>query len=262
MEYKDYIYNGDCIEFMRDCMDYNSVDVILTSPPYNTARSNMDYFNDTKKGRYTKRYVDLNDMKTDEEYFLWTFKVFEGFDKVLRPNGVVLYNINYATRTHESFINLISDIQRNTNFGVADIISWKKKSGLPNTASPNKLTRIWEPVFVFCRHDEYKTFNANKKVVSQSKGTGQKNYENIFNFIEARNNDGSCDIHKATYSTELCEELLKRYARDGSVVFDPFIGTGTTAIAAMNLGHSYIGCEIYKDYYELALDRIKEKSAQ
>lgn len=65
------------------------------------------------------------------------------------------------------------------------LLSGKKKSALPNNVSHNKLTRICEFVFVFCRKNEYKTFVANKQVKSQSK-TGQKYYENIFNFIEAK----------------------------------------------------------------------------
>lgn len=69
-------------------------------------------------------------------------------------------------------------------------------------------------------------FRTNKKVKSIRKDNpNQKYYENIFNFIEAKNNDGSCP-YKATYSTELCTKLLDIYAPIGSVVYDPFIGTG------------------------------------
>ena len=121
----------------------------------------------------------------------------------------------------------------------------------------SELTRICEDVFVFVRKNEYDTFTANKKIVSLSKRTKQKNYENVYNYIEAKNNDGSCKIHKATYSTEFCEKLLKIYGREGFIVYDPFIGTGTTALAARNLNMNYIGSEIYKDYYKLTLDRLK-----
>jgi DNA modification methylase len=94
-------------------------------------------------------------------------------------------------------------------------------------------------------------------VVSLSKGTGQKNYQNIYNFIEAKNNDGSCKIHKATYSSDLCSKLLEIYGKEGFIVYDPFIGTGTTAIAAKQMGMKYIGSEIYGDYYDLAKERIE-----
>lgn len=243
---------------MREHINPHSVDIVLTSPPYNTARSNCDFHNDTKKGRYTVRYVDFNDNKSPEEYSQWTIDIFNEFDKVLKENGVILYNISYGKHTHESFFLLIGDIIRNTNFTVADKITWKKKTAVPNTASPNKLTRICEDVFVFVRKNEYDTFASNKKVVSFSRGTGQKNYENIYNYIEAKNNDGSCKIHKATYSTEFCEKLLKIYGKEDFIVYDPFIGTGTTALAARNLNMRYIGSEIYKDYYDLSKDRLKD----
>lgn len=254
------LYNADCLEVMQSDIDEKSIDIVLTSPPYNTARNGCDFFNDTKKRRYTTRYVDFNDCKTSAEYADWTIRVFNGFDRVLKDNGVVLYNISYGVHTHESFWNLIADIQRNTDFTVADCIIWKKKCAVPNCASPNKLTRICEFVFVFCRKGEYNTFKANKKVVSLSKGTQQKNYENVMNFIEAKNNDGSNALHKATYSTELCEKLLSVYGHDGDVVFDPFIGTGTTALAAMNLNMEYLGCEIYKPYYDMAMEKIRKNN--
>ena len=126
---------------------------------------------------------------------------------------------------------------------------------MPNNVSKNKLTRIVEHVFVFCRKDEFKTFNCNKQVKSYSK-TGQAYYENVFNFVEAKNNDGSCKLNKATYSSELCEKLLSLYGKEGNVVFDPFMGTGTTAVACKRLKMKYLGTEISKDQCVYAEDRI------
>ena len=99
------------------------------------------------------------------------------------------------------------------------------------------------------------TFNSNKQVVSLSK-RGQKNFENVYNFIEARNNDGACNLNKATYSSDLCIKLLNIYAKPNSVVFDPFIGTGTTAVACKILGHSYIGSELSSNQCDFAANRI------
>lgn len=252
----DVIYNEDCKVTMSEHIDENSVDIILTSPPYNTARTNCDFHNDTKMGRYTVRYVDFNDNKTPEEYSKWTIEIFRLFDKILKKNGVVLYNMSYGKHTHDSYFKLIGEIIDNTGFSVADRLTWEKTNAVPNTASPNKLTRKVEDVYVFCRTDEYDTFNCNKRVVSLSKGTGQKNYENIYNIIKAKNNDGPCKIHKAIYSTDLCEQLLRIYAKEGNIIYDPFIGIGTTALAARNLNMHYIGSEIYPDYYELAIRKI------
>ena len=156
--------------------------------------------------------------------------MFNEFDKVLSKNGIILYNLSYGSENPNVMWMTLGDIVRKTNFMIADCIIWKKKSALPNNVSHNKLTRITEFVFVICRENEFKTFNANKKITKQN-NKGQNYYENVYNFIEAPNNDGSCNLNKATYSSELCEKLLNIYANQDSIVYDPFMGTGTTAIA-------------------------------
>ena len=88
----------------------------------------------------------------------------------------------------------VTAVVTQTDFTIADVIVWKKSNALPNSCSPNRLTRIWEFVFVFCRKGELKTFRCNKRVTSLRK-TGQKAYENISNFIEAKNNDETCLLY-------------------------------------------------------------------
>lgn len=198
---------------------------------------------------------------TDDEYASWTKNLFDEFDKILEKNGVILYNISYGSENPNAMWVALEAI-RKTNFMIADVIIWKKKSALPNNVSHNKLTRITEFVFVICRKDEFKTFQANKQVKSVSK-TGQKFYENIFNFIEAPNNDGSCKLNKATYSSELVLKLLETYASENDKIYDPFMGTGTTAIGCMKFygGEDKnnlvcIGSEISEAQVQFAKDRI------
>lgn len=151
---------------------------------------------------------------------------------------------------------VIADIIRNTEFTVADCIAWKKKNALPNNVSPNKCTRIVEYVFVFCRKSEYRTFHANKTVKSISK-SGQKFYDVMYNYINAANNDGANKLNKATFSTELVLKLLNMYANKNSIVYDSFIGTGTTAVACKQFGCKCIGSELSEAQYEYALERLK-----
>ena len=237
-------------------MQMGGVDIILTSPPYNTARTCK-----TQRSidNYENRYDIHLDNMTADEYIDWTENIFNSYDKILKPNGVVLYNISYGNENPDLMWLVIAEIIKRTNFMVADCIIWKKNSALPNNVSPNKLTRITEFVFVFCRKNEYKTYNSNKQVKSISH-TGQKFYENIFNFIEAKNNDGSCKLNKATYSSELCEKLLKIYAKPNAIVYDSFMGTGTTAVACKRLGLHCIGSELSEAQCEFANNRLKEVS--
>lgn len=234
------IYNEDCLETMKRDVMQNNIDVIITSPPYNTSR-----VGDSDK--YASRYDLFEDSKTDDEYLDWTINIFNGYNDILKENGCILYNLSYSSENTHLIWFTISAIIQKTNFTVADTIVWKKKNALPNNTSKNKLTRIVEYIFVFVRKDEYKTFHTNKKITSTSEKTGQDYYENIMNFIEARNNDGSNKLNKATFSTELVSKLLDIYAKPNSIIYDSFIGIGTTAKACIEKDLKYIGSEISKE---------------
>lgn len=209
----NHIYNEDCMQTMKR-MGEHSVDVILTSPFYNTnkkAGNNRTLLNTKVKESYEYVRYDVHvDNMTDEEYNNFTVDLFNNFDRILVENGVVIYNINYGSDNPEGMFKAINSILCETNFTIADVFSWKKINALPNSVSKNKATRICEFIFIFCRRNEYKTFNCNKSVVSV-RDNGQKMYSTFYNFIEAKNNDGPCPYNKATYSSELCEKLLYIY---------------------------------------------------
>ncbi len=65
-------------------------------------------------------------------------------------------------------------------------------------------------------------------------------------------------VHPTQKPTELITQILSDYSKEGDLVFDPFMGSGTTAIACINLNRHYIGCELEKKYYDIALKRIEE----
>ena len=259
------IYNEDCFETMKLMAESNQkVDIILTSPPYNTSKKTM-----TKKAmdNYDCRYDTFNDFKSADDYIKWTIDLFNAYDSVLNKDGVVLYNLSYASNCTSGNLDsvgmtwlVVADIIRNTDFMVADCIAWKKKQALPNNVNKNKCTRIVEYVFVLCRKDEYKTYNANKEVTSVSR-TGQKFYEVMYNFIEAPNNDMSCKLNKATFSSDLVYKLLNMYANNSSIVYDSFMGTGTTAIGCLKYGCNYIGSELSKEQCAFAQERIDNYKA-
>ena len=255
---KVYFYNEDCIKNMDRMTEKNfKIDLVLTSPPYATSRSTVK----TEKAieTYNRRYDICLDNMNDEEYCNWTVDIFNHFDKVLNKDGVILYNISYGSENPSVMWLAISDILKRTNFMIADCIIWKKKSALPNNVG-NKLTRITEFVFVICRKSEFKTYKINKKVKSVREDTGQKYYENVYNFIEARNNDGACKLNKATYSSDLCLQLLDIYATPNTVVFDPFMGSGTTGVACEKFCQEdtmmCIGCELSADQIAFSKERL------
>ena len=254
------IFNENCSETMEKMRRFNeSIDIVLTSPPYNTGRpSTSERSRNNNEGRYD---VHLDTM-TATEYRNWCVNLFEDFDTILNENGIVLWQVSYGndasvnTESIGLMWGVLSDIIDKTNFTIADRIVWKKSNALPNNVSKNKLTRITEDVYVFCRKKEIKTFNANKPVSKVGKN-GQTFYKNIYNYIEAPNNDGKCDLNKATYSSSLCEQLLDIYAMENAKVYDPFMGTGTTAVACKRMNLTCYGSEISEAQCAYAKERIK-----
>ena len=250
------IFNEDCLETMKN-MAEKTIDIVLTSPPYNNSRtSHTDYCME----EHICNYALYDDNKPNEEYCQWICDIFDGYNKILKPNGVVLFNISYGSENPTVMFECICDICRKTSFMIADVITWKKRSALPNNTSPNKCTRICEYVCVFCRKEEYDTFKTSKAVKSYS-GTGQPYYSSIFNFIEADNNDGTNKLNNATFSSEFVCKLLEMYLPNGIdkkdiLVYDNFMGTGTTAYVCNKLGINCYGSEIDPEQVEYAMNRI------
>lgn len=257
------IYTEDCLVTMKEHIDEKSVDIVLTSPPYCTcnrggknSKNNLNETHANPKFYPSLRYDMFSDNMSEEEYIDWTINLFNSFNRILKNDGCILYNISYSSNRRDMLFLTIAEILKKTDFSLADMIIWKKRTALPNNTSPNKLTRIVEPVFVLARKDDMDTFICNKKVVSVRERTGQKMYENVYNFLEAPNNDGACKLNRATYSSELCEKLLNLYGKSGMTVYDPFMGTGTTAVACKRLGMNYIGSELSPAQTEFAINRI------
>lgn len=247
------IFNEDCLITMDREELQKKVDIIITSPPYNTSRVGA-------ADKYSSRYDEYKDKMSDEQYCDWTVKIFEGYDKVLKKDGCVLYNLSYSSENTQLIWLVISDIIKRTNFTTADCIVWKKSNAIPNNVSKNKLTRIVEYIFVFARKSELKTFNANKKIVGRIERTNQAIFENLYNFIEAKNNDGSNPLNKATFSTDLIKKLMAVYALPNSLVYDSFMGIGTTAKACIEMDMQYVGSEISEKQIEYFWENQKKNS--
>lgn len=242
------LYNGDCIEVMSQLVaDGIKVDKIITSPPYNIIRPEA-----TDRGYdvYQDRLI------TNDEYIDWTLKVFECYDKLLNPNGCICYNLSYGTENTEAMSLTVAEIIKQTEFTLADVLVWKKYCASPNNMSCNKMTRICEFVYVFCRRSEFDTFTCNKRIVSYRE-TNQPNYENMFNFFTAQNNDESQELNKATFSTDFVYNLMDRYVKPTDIVLDNFSGTGTTMIACESRDVRSIGIELSKKQCAYAVKRLK-----
>lgn len=249
-------YNEDCfvtIERMKE--EYIHPNVVLTSPPYNMTK---------RKGGVsdTGRYDVYMDFKPTGEYIKNTVKLFNGLDDIVQPDGTILFNFSYSIENPSLPYQLVNAIVEETEWEVVDTIIWQKNNGIPFPANPRRLSRIWEFVFVFARKSEIGTYFINKKVTKIAEKTKQKYYEIYYNWIKAKNNDGSTPkLNQATYSTDLCKQLLSLYSDKDFLVYDPYMGTGTTANACKELGMNYIGSEISKAQVDYSIERLSKNGS-
>ena len=264
---------------MREHIDPHSVDVIITSPPYNNSRDNKDRTNMIDGhcksanigqykdqngnyigiGGYHKKYDVYEDYKTTQEYCDWIVSIFNQFDTILKENGTVLWNTSYQAEDNDGACWLVlGDVLRKTNFTIVDHMIWKKKCAIP-VSQKNKLSHLCEDVFIFARKNEFTSFNMNK-VYSSTSRTGQKFYKPVMNLVEADNNDEICPYNKATFSTEFVRKMLSYYVckdERGGLVYDPFMGSGTTALACQQMGINFIGSELSENQVDWANNRLR-----
>jgi DNA modification methylase len=238
------IFNEDNMETMKR-MDSNSIDGVITSPPYNISSKRKDMY-------YNTGYSDI-DNHTPEQYLEIRVNEFKEFQRIIKDDGVILYNISYIHENPSLPYQLINKVISETNLTIADVIYWKKNNAIPFQTSPTKLSRIVEPIYVFVNKDRLSNFKTNKQVSKVNQKTGQSFYKNYTNFLEAKNNDSIKTTLKATYSTELVTKLIDTYFPKGSIIYDPFMGIGTTAKGCLSMGCKFIGSEIKEEYYNQTL---------
>ena len=328
MDYIDKIIQGDNLVILQS-MESNSVDMVITSPPYFQQR---DYGNGT---------AEIGNEDTEEQYLENLLAIFYECVRVTKPTGTIVYNIG------DKYINgglslipykfAIQAIESKNVF-LINTITWSKLNPTPRQ-DKRKLIQATEPFFIFAKSKDYcfnideylqhldvlnkrnannpntkigeKYFelienadlteiekkNAKKELNDaiqsvilgeissfimkirgkhklayggQAGGRNNQITNNGFSIIKITGNKLKKDIiespveitknnsHPAVYPIYIIQELIKLLSNKGDIVLDPVNGSGTTCVAAKNLGRHYIGIEINPEYVELATQRIKE----
>ena len=243
------IFNEDCFITIDEHIKQNSVDCVLTSPPYNMTK---------RKGGISDsgRYDVYNDWKTEDEYIEFSVILFKKLNSVIKENGTILYNLSFSRENPILPTLVVSEIHKQTEWTLVDQIIWEKHSAIPSPADRLHHTRKCEMIFVFARKKEKETFNRYPGI-SKVGSNGQTYYKTYNNIIKAANNDEPTkELNQATYSSELCIKLIELYTQENDVVYDPFIGTGTTAKACLLTNRNYIGSEISKAQCEYIKQRL------
>jgi DNA modification methylase len=244
---RNSIFNENNIETMSRLSDI-SISGIITSPPYNITSKRKDVY-------YNNGYSDIDGL-TEDEYLRVRVNEFIQFSRILENTGVICYNISYHNENPILPTLLMSKIHKETDLTVADIITWKKSTAIPFQTSPTKLSRLCELVYVIVKKEFLHDFKTNKQVSKVNEKTGQKFYKNYTNLIEAKNNDGiQCKL-KASFSEDFVTKLLDIYFPKDSLIYDPFMGIGTTARACKKSGRDFIGSEMDKEHFDISISLL------
>lgn len=235
------IFNESCIDTMAKMPD-KFVDLVITSPPYNmrTRIRNGKYTTREKSEHFSKKYKYFSDDLPIDEFYEFHKKV---LIELLRISKIVCYNFQIVTGSKEAFFKIIGDF----NKSIKDIIIWDKGNGQP-AIHQMVLNSCYEMILIL--EDDKKC----GRVIQNSKfKRGEMN-----NILRIGGGKKECDIHSAIFPERLPTELINAFSNKGDLVYDPFIGSGTTGIVASKLSRNYIGSEISKEYYKIACSRIEE----
>ena len=247
------LYNADCLEIMPKLP---LIDMVVTSPPYDELRQYGGYEFDYKKT---------------------AFNLFG----LIRVGGVVVWvvgdQVENGSETGTSFRQALyfKDV---AGFKLHDTMIYLK-TGFNNPSS-NRYHQVFEYMFVFSK-EVPKTFNPIKdrinhynkrggRSIRQKNGTTKKGDGGQslkprgmrFNVWEISCPGISGTIHPATFNVQIPQDHITSWSNSGDLVLDPFIGSGTTAIACERLNRRWIGIEIEEKYCEIAVKRIKKERSQ
>jgi site-specific DNA-methyltransferase (adenine-specific) len=251
---KYQLYNEDCLIVMSRLSD-SSVDLVVTSPPYGNLRTYLGFIFD-----FESTAIELY--------------------RILKPGGVVVWVVADQTiKGSESGTSFKQALYfKEIGFRLHDTMIYAKKAPVPLTH--NRYEQQFEYMFILSKYKP-KTFNG---LVEPCLNVGKPNsmrhrrssdelenssgYSKPINPVRLRYNiwyyqkDNSTSLHPATFPIQLAIDHIMSWSNINDIVFDPFMGSGTTGVACGNLGRRFIGCDVSTEYVNLATERIAKAYAQ
>jgi len=236
------IYNEDCLVGLKRIPN-NFVDLVITSPPYNMNLriSNNKYTSRQVIKELSTKYKDFDDNLPIDEYNNFHTKVLK---ELLRVSNLVFYNIAIVTGSKRSVFKMIGDFKDY----LKEIIVWDKGYGQP-AMKKQVLNRRTELILVF-ENDNAISRQFKKAMFERGK------LDDLW--LINREVIKHKTYHGAKFPKKLVEKIIKNFSKEKEIILDPFIGSGTTAIACLENNRNYIGFEISKEYCDLANKRIND----
>ena len=265
------LYQGDCLAILPT-IGSNSVNLIVTSPPYADQRKHT--------------YGDIH----PDKYVEWFLPIASELKRVLRDDGSFILNIKERVMNgerHTYVLELILALRKQGWYWTEEYM-WHKRNSVPGKW-PNRFRDGWERCLHFTKSKHFvmyqdavmvpmgdwaktrlKNLSETDKRRDNSRvqsGFGKKidNWigrefaypDNVLYFATECGNQG----HSATFPIELPEWFIKLFTKPGDIVLDPFMGSGTTAVAAKQLGRQCIGIELDPAYIQITRERLQTVKA-
>jgi adenine-specific DNA-methyltransferase len=246
------VYYGDCLEFLKTIPN-ESVQLVVTSPPYNI-------------GKEYEEVLSLEMYKAQQR------QVIEECIRILQPEGSICWEVgNYVDNGEIVPLDiLLYDCFKEHGLKLRNRIVWHFGHGLH---CKNRFSGRYEMINWFTKSDDY-VFNLDPVRVPQKypgkrhhKGPNRgklsgnpkgKNPSDVWDIPNVKANHIEKTDHPCQFPVALVQRLVLSMTNEDDLVFDPFIGVGTTAVAAVINGRRAAGAEIVKHYYKQAIDRIKK----
>lgn len=259
---------GDCEKVLKD-YPANFFDLIFTSPPYADQRKNT--------------YGGMN----PDEYVDWFIPKSKQFLRVLKPKGTFILNIKERVvngERHTYVLDLIKEMKKQGWLWTEEFV-WHKKNSFPGKW-PNRFRDSWERLLQF---NKSKKFNFYQNEVMVPVGDWAKSRLSNLSDIDKKRDESKVNSgfgkkvanwvgrdmvyptnvlymatecsnknHSAVFPVRLPRWFIKLFTKPNDVVLDPFMGSGTTAVAAIQLGRNFIGIDIQNKFIKLANERVSE----
>ena len=237
---KNIIYHGDCIEGMKILPD-NSVDMVLTDPPYGTTCNKWDTVVDMDAfWKEIKRVTKKNSAILIFTQMPFTATVVMSNPKMFRYEWIC----EKANAT--GFLNA----RRMPMKCHENVLVFYGK--LP---AYHPIMEHGKPYRCGSKDKNSSNYNSVKRTSSENT-TGTRFPRDVLK-VSWRSAFGKT-LHPTQKPVSLCEYFIKTYSNKGDIILDPFIGSGTTAVAAVNTGRKYIGFEKEEEYFDIAQNRLEK----
>ena len=230
------IIHGDVLTILND-IKTDSVDLVVTSPPYNNWRNKRTQ---KRKEDYWKRtninYDNYTDNMSDEDYSKWQIDVINELVRVLKPTGTICYNhkdtiFNFMATSPLEWILKSNAVYRQR-------ITWDRMG--MQAFNNVRFYRMEEDIYILGKLA--KGFKWNKDFAK---------YNSIWHISPSKKTD-----HPASFPDEIPKRCIEAFTDEGDVVLDPFVGSGITCKVAKELNRKYMGIDISEKYIDIARSKL------